>query len=637
MKTLKFGFTIIILLFLLWLCVDHFKGYKVLKVIDGDTIYVDLNRNNKAETEEKIRIKSIDTFETKYSYQLSKQSRNFGITKKQALGLGYLGKEFAKKKLLNKRVKVVFDANRSKGDYGRKLAHIYINGKNYEKLILKEGLAVVYKRADDAKEYLKYENIEKIKQNAQKARDLDLVILNLKNNKYHKPYCKYAHNISKFELIEKKNLPQNAKQAGCCKGLKDFKKNTFNYKDNSLEVYFFDPNINYFNQANEGKYALIKAINDSKNKLYFAIYGISNYDIMNALIAKYENGIDVQWVTDINKYGKNNYSKTHLLQKKIHNFNIDKIAEQFKANRNQKFEYYIDGKKYTREFTDSQIKYFTDQLMHNKFFIFDNDLISTGSVNMSVSGIEGQNANDLLIINSPKINQIYTQEFQQMKSGLFHKQKKKIKNKKHLKLDNGFNISVYFAPYDNDFMLDVIQIINEAKDFIYIPMFFFTDKKIPQTLINAKERGVDVRVILDATSAARKYSKHEILREAGIKVKVENWAGKMHMKALITECYVVTGSLNWTNRAQFFNDENSLIIKNKKLSSIYKEFFLSLYESIPNKWLTLNPRAESWDSKGSCKDGIDNDHDGYTDLKDFDCSKKSPQGVDFEDYYHKQN
>ena len=91
-------------------------------------------------------------------------------------------------------------------------------------------------------------------------------------------------------------------------------------------------------------------------------------------------------------------------------------------------------------------------------------------------------------------------------------------------------------------------------------MFYLTDNKVTQSLIDAKERGVDVRVILDASSALSKYSKHKILRIAGVPVKVENWSGKMHMKCLITENYVVTGSLNWTKRAQNFNDENSLII-----------------------------------------------------------------------------
>ena len=39
--------------------------YKVIKVVDGDTIYVDFNKNGVSERDEKVRINGIDTFETK--------------------------------------------------------------------------------------------------------------------------------------------------------------------------------------------------------------------------------------------------------------------------------------------------------------------------------------------------------------------------------------------------------------------------------------------------------------------------------------------------------------------------------------------------------------------------------------------
>ena len=53
-----------------------------------------------------------------------------------------------------------------------------------------------------------------------------------------------------------------------------------------------------------------------------------------------------------------------------------------------------------------------------------------------------------------------------------------------------------------------------------------------------------------------------------------------------------------------------------------KHFFLYQWDRIPDKWLNGYPRAEGWESIGSCKDGIDNDYDGLTDGLDPGCQSK---------------
>ncbi len=625
MKKFKLIVTLVVILLLLWLCIDHFRGYKVLKVIDGDTVYVDLNRNNKAETEEKIRIKSIDTFETKYSYQLSRQSRKFGITKKQALGLGYWGKEFAKKKLLGKRVKLKIYGT---GDFNRKLAHIYINGQNYEKLILKEGLAVVYKRADDAKDYLKYENIEKIKQNAEKVQNLDLVILNLKNNKYHKPYCKYARNISRFELVEKKNLPLNTKQAGCCKG-----KNFINHKEQrkylksdniinpvfekavpdiqteNIELYFIDP-TKYKKPANYCRtaavQALIKEIDKAKSTIEFSVFGFSNQPELIKSIKKASlRGVKVRWVTDVTPWNFNFYSGTKEAMKQIPNYKTD----------------FNTDKKLLEEFRKKGMKSYNGTLIHNKFFIIDNKMVWTGSTNISSSGTGGYNANVSALIRSEKIANVYKKEFNQMFiEEKFHRDKQKI-FAKNINLKDGSTVSVYFSP--NPLIVDeaITPVIRNSKTFIYMPMFYLTNEKIFKALIEAQKRNIDVKIIVDAHYAKSQHSKIKKLRSAGIKLKVENWGGKMHMKSMITDNdYIVIGSTNFTKTGITQNDENMMIIKNSKLNQKFKFEFLKYWKSIPDKWLYKSPLPEGKDSINSCNDGIDNDHDGYYDKKDFDCS-----------------
>ena len=60
--------------------------HKVIKVIDGDTVYVDFNNNGITETKEKVRLNGIDTFETRVLDGLYWQMRNHNLSKVCRLG-----------------------------------------------------------------------------------------------------------------------------------------------------------------------------------------------------------------------------------------------------------------------------------------------------------------------------------------------------------------------------------------------------------------------------------------------------------------------------------------------------------------------------------------------------------------------
>lgn len=107
---------------------------------------------------------------------------------------------------------------------------------------------------------------------------------------------------------------------------------------------------------------------------------------------------------------------------------------------------------------------------------------------------------------------------------------------------------------------------------------------------------------------------------AGVSVKVENYAGKLHSKSIIIDDkYIVAGSMNFTNSGENKNDENVLIIEDMPLSKFYKGFFEYLWKKIPERYLQHSVRAEGKYSIGSCSDGIDNNFDGKIDKDDVGC------------------
>jgi phosphatidylserine/phosphatidylglycerophosphate/cardiolipin synthase-like enzyme len=250
--------------------------------------------------------------------------------------------------------------------------------------------------------------------------------------------------------------------------------------------------------------------------------------------------------------------------------------------------------------------------------IIDDKTVFTGSMNFSNTGLSDFNANTVIIIHSDKIANLYTKEFEQMLSGKFHNQKSSLRLQNQFDI-SGTKISVYFSPYDKA-SKHIIPLINGAKHYIYMPTFLITHTKIADALINAKRRGVDVKILMNAANTNTTHSKHEALRKAGVQLKTETFAGKMHSKTIIIDDkYIIAGSMNFSNSGENKNDENCLIIENEKLAKNYKQFFMYLWNKVPDFWLNHNAHAEGKDSVGSCSDGIDNDFDGKTDKADEGC------------------
>lgn len=588
--------------------------YKIIKIIDGDTFYIDFNNDGFPQKEEKVRINGIDAFEVKPSEYSDYQAKEFNLTKGEVLGLGYLGKEFAKKNLLNKYVRAEYTGETQTCDMGRKLMSIYYsNGKNYEQEILKAGFARVYKKSNLAQQLQKYENIAKIKANTQKTRGLDLVILNKKNNSYHKVTCEYGQMVGNAELI-RKPISKKYKPAACCFEVtqKPPKKHLFLYANpdvssKNLKVYYID-GFKYKKPSKKCRTSasktLLKEIINAKKSICFAIYGIGGQpDIFEALVEAQKRGVNVRGATDMTQNNKNIYSDT------------DRLIRILKTITN---DYQIADKNVKDDF--DQVFDITAAIMHDKFFVFDEQKVFTGSANISDSCTGGYNTNVSVLINSPEIAQLYTQEFEQMYDLKFHTIKKEIQNNTNIKIDNNTIVSVYFSPKNKVFRTDLHDLLANAKKTIYVEMFYLTNKYLINDLIEAKNRGVDVKIILDASSTANDFSRQEQLKNAGIPVKIENWGGKMHTKgASIDNTYYVIGSMNWTGKAELHNDENLLIIKNPQIAQNTTKHFIKIWNIIPDRYLSIIPKPEGPESIGSCCDGLDNDHDGKTDSDDEDC------------------
>src|SRR5579871_4683414 len=123
----------------------------------------------------------------------------------------------------------------------------------------------------------------------------------------------------------------------------------------------------------------------------------------------------------------------------------------------------------------------------------------------------------------------------------------------------------------------IVSEIAQAHSEILVQAYSFTSVPILSALKAAHARGVDVRVIVDKTSArvsksGSRYSAATYLSNAGIPVWVDTRVSIAHNKVMVIDsATVITGSFNFTAAAQNHNAENLLVIRDAELARLYGE------------------------------------------------------------------
>ncbi len=125
----------------------------------------------------------------------------------------------------------------------------------------------------------------------------------------------------------------------------------------------------------------------------------------------------------------------------------------------------------------------------------------------------------------------------------------------------------------------LVSLIDNAHKYIYFAIYEFTLSDVADALVRAKERGVDVRGIMDRGNSTTSYEKPIIakLKAGGISLETQTHPnGIMHIKALVTENAYASGSYNWTNSATNVNDEVLEIGTDPALRNTYKQIILQV-------------------------------------------------------------
>lgn len=141
---------------------------------------------------------------------------------------------------------------------------------------------------------------------------------------------------------------------------------------NALEYVFFSPSTDCENE-------IIRLINQSQNKIDIAVYAINNDNIIDALKQAYTRGVKIRILTD-RLQASNKSSKV----KELYALGFDiKINSQYKIE-------------------------------HNKFALFDNKYVSSGSYNWTNPATSANSENCIFFEDNQPIIQAYQKHFDQL-------------------------------------------------------------------------------------------------------------------------------------------------------------------------------------------------------------------------------
>lgn len=147
------------------------------------------------------------------------------------------------------------------------------------------------------------------------------------------------------------------------------------------------------------------------------------------------------------------------------------------------------------------------------------------------------------------------------------------------------------VPGQCDPQFTILRNIAGAKSAVLVLAYLITNYRVADALIAAHDRGVDVRVIIDRhelKDPRYNQDRRQIrsLQKAGIPVLMRIARGLMHDKVMIIDDRtVLTGSYNYTWRAESENAENLVVIHSPVIANQYERYWNTIAvdsQKLPN-------------------------------------------------------
>ncbi len=375
-------------------------------------------------------------------------------------------------------------------------------------------------------------------------------------------YMPVNHGINNLDIIIKNNDPDEGEYTFSVTAEKI--PESMHSVTPGIKIFFTGPS-----RDNKMEDEIIKGIENQNSDVFLdlCIYGLNRERIIQSLEKAIENGVHLRFMG--NKDGSSPLSEK----------NGDYYEAYFRIAQALDNSFPVENKKRINFPDDSGFDDFVlinDNTMHNKFVLFTDstgdEYVFTGSANFTDSGVTLNNNNALLIRDSGIFN-AYKNQFEYL---LGLNGKEPVDSVQKYTID-GIDMELLFSP-DTGVMNHLVDIIDtDISTSIYFMIFSFTHSALIDAFKRSHDRGIAVQGIFDKSQLVNSYE--EALVRNGIPCSidgntsiVDGHGGKLHHKTMILDgSKVVTGSYNWSNSADLYNDENLLIITSEEIARIYEQ------------------------------------------------------------------
>ena len=336
---------------------------------------------------------------------------------------------------------------------------------------------------------------------------------------------------------------------------------------------------------------VISYIDKAQQSLDITMYEQESPQIVDAINAAYDRGVQVRYITDDNG---NNPALANL------NVNIPVLY----GNPNG--------------------------IMHDKFILIDagsemDAWVITGSLNHTVNNL-GWDFNNMICIQDQSLAKGFTLEFEEMwgsNGPMFNETNArfgddKTDNTPHVFRINNIPMELYFSPSDNT-TAHIKSVIDQAESDLEFGIMVFTENSLGDAVVNASQSGLNIRGIIDYVEYSG--SEYQNLKDNGVNVREylnpdgSQWPDGpvFHHKYAVMDFeqgdanpVVITGSHNWSASAESINDENTLIMYDANLANQFHQEFSQRFNDLLTP-VAVNDDTSAYSNIGLTIDYLAND------------------------------
>lgn len=388
------------------------------------------------------------------------------------------------------------------------------------------------------------------------------------------------------------------------------------YFNHNSESSYREPYRSITRSGDNLEQVVITEINKARKSVYVAVQELRLPLIATALINKKKQGVDVRIVLE-HDYNFTVDAQSDTSEENEHDATRSADLRAFvDVNKNGKFETEeLETRDAIYMLRKAQIPIMDDTfdgtkgsgLMHHKFVIVDGKTSVVSTANFTMSCIHGDtltpatrgNANSIVVLNSVDAANVFTREFSQLwGNGVRgnYGQNKAYTGRSVVNV-GGSRVTIQFSPTNRKFSWYestnglIGAHLSHAKQSVNAALFVYSDQFLGNILEVSQHNGAKMGFLVEQKFAWREYS--ELLDMLGLRMLSRNckfegdnnpwtkpatevgvpslFGGDVlhHKFAVIDGKTTIMGSQNWSEAANYTNDETLIVVENTSISDTY--------------------------------------------------------------------